>query len=89
VPKVWLGVSLIAFVGASVWLGMDLHHFIGQRGSSEKALMRLLYLLFSHTDVPVVQFVVATALAALASKRICESTHSSKDSERFSANRSA
>ena len=48
-------------------MGMDLYQFVETRGSSEKAMVRLLYTPLSHPDIPVLPITLGSSLAGLLS----------------------
>ena len=75
-PRFWAGVALTTLVVAGVWLGYDLSTFETQQASSSQNTgspnlwLRMLYVLLSETDRPVVQVTAGSILAALFSLRI-------------------
>jgi hypothetical protein len=72
VPKVWVGLLIVALLATAIWLSRDLYHFVEERGSSKYVWNRFLYVLFSETNKPAIQIIVGTFLAALFSWRFAK-----------------
>lgn len=86
-PALWFGFCLVVLAGATVWLGLDLHRFLATRETSAKALVRLLYSLFTATDTPVLPLVSGSLITGVtclrrkkADPRLPENTVVSEDS---------
>ncbi len=67
VARFWFGISLVSFLGATVWLGTDLSQFVQERGTSERAAVRLLHTLFIATDLPALPVVLGSFITGLIS----------------------
>lgn len=69
VPKFWFRLGLVSVLGTAVWIGLDLREFLTRAAQPSKAGVRILYALLRETDMPAVQFTLASFSAGLFSRR--------------------
>ncbi len=81
VPKFWFRLGLVSLLGTAVWIGLDLREFLTRAAQPSKAGVRVLYVLLRETDMPAVQFTLASFAAGLFSRRSRRVEYHDKDSQ--------
>ena len=67
--RIWLVGFLIAIVCLIAVIGIDLVPFLSKGGKAEHGFMRALFAVIMATDLPVVAFVVGSAVTWMVSRR--------------------